>query len=78
MKKTHRILQLMILLKIIEISDFYAISLHQADLQLQGHFNSNGLNQKLQKLFPKIYLNTQGYMSSQRTIQGISVEITLT
>lgn len=78
MERAHRILQLMILFKIIDVSEFYAISLYEPDINLQGYFKNTSLVKRLNKLKFNLMIDEQGFASGSRFIQGINVRITLT
>ena len=77
MKTNYRILSLMLALKIIKLGDFYSISITDYDLTLQGHYKT-GLCLMMKKIFKDLEVDSQGYISSEREIQGMRVKIALT
>ncbi len=78
MKTTYRILQLMILFKIIDVSEFYAITFYEPDMNLQGKFCNTSIVKRFKKLNFNLHLDDNGFLSGSRYVQGINIRITLT
>ena len=76
MKISHTIQQKLINLRIIDLEDYYTMSIDNYDIRFQGVYKKNKI-EKLKKKGFKFILKK--YIESEkRIIQGITIEITLT
>lgn len=72
MKTSQR--QLSALSKMVNIGDFYCITLYEYELKLQGRFSSSLTKSLLNKRFKSMGLNNEGYATLLRG----NIEVTLT
>ena len=76
MKKTNRLLQTLIALGIIELGQFYCITLNKNNLRIQARYTSELARYWNDLIEMKVIRS--GYLCGQRSVSGVLIDITLT